>query len=337
MHAWIRSLHSVALTARKIPVAIRYLVTICVVMAVMMAWAQTNHDTHRYPFLIFFPVIFACGALFDRGNGFLATFLSAGVVDYYMLPPIGSLTVSASDDQIALVLFIAVGAAMALVVEALHVGMVDLAIQHTLAQAAVKDREVLLEELSHRTRNDLANVITLLNMQARSVDGTAHDALVSASDRVQAIARVHRRFQIHNHRVVVDTKNYIGELCDDLRLSRLSSRPVALKCELESHLISIEKAVPLGLILNEFVTNATKYAFPNDRPGEIYVGFVRQNGTYTLTITDNGVGREGAVSTGGSGSRLIQMLAAQLGSKITTEPRNPGLAVVVTIEVKTAK
>lgn len=337
MHGWIGSLHSVTLAARKIPVAFRYLITICAVFAVMWVWTRISHDTHGYPYLIFFPVIFACGALLDRGNGFLATILSAAVVDYFMQPPLRSLTITAGDDQIALALFIIVGFVISFVVEALHIGLVDLSIEHQRVQAAVRDREVLLEELSHRTRNDLANVITLLNMQARSLDGAAHDALVSAADRVQAIARVHRRFQIHNHRVVVDTKSYICELCDDLRLSRLASRPIALQCDAESHLISIEKAVPLGLILNESVTNATKHAFPDERAGVIGVRFVRTDDTYTLTVADNGVGTAAAVSQRGTGSRLIQMLAAQLESKIATEPRTPGTAIVVTIPVKTAK
>jgi len=337
MHGWIGGLHSVTLTARKIPVAIRYLLTVCVVLAVMWAWTHTGHDAQRYPYLIFLPVIFACGAIFDRGNGFLATILSATIVDYFMQRPVGSLAVADGDDLVALALFIAVGFSMAFVVEALHVGLVDLSIEHQRVQAAVRDREVLLEELSHRTRNDLANVITLLNMQARSADGVAREAMISAADRVQAIARVHRRFQIHNHRVVVDTKSYIGELCDDLKLSRLASRPIALHCESESHLISIEKAVPLGLIVNECVTNATKHAFPDERPGTISVRLIRVGDTYTLTVTDNGIGTKADAAHAGTGSRLIQMLAAQLGSTIEIEPRSPGTAVIVTIPVKSAK
>jgi two-component sensor histidine kinase len=337
MNGWIGSLHGLALTSRKMPVAIRYLITVAIVFIVMGAWMQTDAHAQRYPFLIFIPVIFACGALFDRGNGFLATILSAGASDYYMLPPVGSLTVASGDDQIALALFVVVGFAIAAVVEALHVGLVDLAIEHERAQTAVKDRELLLEELSHRTRNDLANVVTLLNLQARSAEGAAREALVSAADRVQTIARMHRRLEIYNNRVVVDTKSYIGELCSDLRLSRLASRPIALECDAESHSISIEKAVPLGLIVNESVTNAAKHAFPDERQGAISVRFVRVGDFYTLTIADNGVGAESAASGGGIGSRLMQMLAAQLGSKITTEPRMPGTAVVVTIAVKTAK
>lgn len=337
MNGWIGRLHNIALASRTIPVSVRYLITIATVSIVMWAWMQTDAHAQRYPFLIFIPVIFACGAFLDRGNGFLATILSAGMSDYYMLPTLGSLTVANGDDQIALALFIVVGFMIAAVVEALHVGLVDLAIEHERTQVAVRDRELLLEELSHRTRNDLANVITLLNLQARSVDGAAREALVSAADRVQTIARVHRRLEIFNNKVVVDTKSYIGELCSDLRLSRLASRPIALECDAESHAISLEKAVPLGLIVNESITNAAKHAFPDQRQGIISVRFVRDDNVYKLTVEDDGVGNATAAHDGGIGSRLMQMLAAQLGSNVTIEPRMPGTAVVVTIAVRTAK
>jgi len=337
MNGWIGNLHRIALASRKMPVSLRYLITIAAVVSVTWAWMAADPQAQRFPFLIFIPVIFACGALLDRGNGFFATLLAAALSDYYMLPPFGSLTVANGDDQITLALFVVIGFMISAVMEALHVGLVDLAVEHDRAQVAVKDRELLLEELTHRTRNDLANVITLLNLQARSVEGAAHEALVSAADRVQTIARVHRRLEIHNQRVVVDTKSYIGELCSDLRFSRFGARPIALECDAESHAIGIEKAVPLGLIVNESVTNAAKHAFPGERTGVISVTFAREGEVYKLTVSDNGVGQVSEAYGTGTGSRLMQMLAAQLGSKIAIEPRTPGTAVVVTISVRSAK
>jgi two-component sensor histidine kinase len=311
--------------------------TIISVVMVASILLHTVGQDQRYPFLIFFLVIFACGAFLDRGNGFLATGVSAGLIDYYMMAPYHTLDIANTSDQIALILFVLIGVIIATVVEALHVGLVELAAEHELARKAVNDREILLEELSHRTRNDLANVITLLNLQARTADVGAREALASAADRVQTIARVHRRLQIYNDRVVVDTKSYINELCNDLRLSRLASRPIALECNAESHSVGLEKAVPLGLIINESVTNATKHAFPDERPGIITVRFAREGSHYNLTVADNGIGTPQAPTDGGTGSRLMQMLAAQLGSKVAFEPRDPGSAVVVTIAVKTEK
>ena len=199
----------------------------------------------RYPFLVFIPVILGSGALLDRGNGFLATGLSTGLVDYYNLPPLYSMAVASGQDQAALALFFFIGVFISLVVEALHVGLVDLAIEHEKARAAVEDRELLLDELAHRTRNDFANVVTLLNLQSRSAGDDAREALVAAADRVQTIARVHRRLELRGDHVGVDTKSYINE-CADLRLSRLAMRPVAIECNAESHSISLEKRCRLG-------------------------------------------------------------------------------------------
>jgi len=337
MRPWIEKLHRMALVSRSMPVALRYSITVVVVLTVAWAWLAWGNGDQRYPFLIFFPVIFACGALLDRGNGFLATALAALLCDYYMLPPYHSFSIANGADQLALALFVLIGAIMAAVVEALHVGLVDLAIEHERVRTAVKDREMLLEELSHRTRNDFANVITLLNLQARSAEGSARESLVSAADRVQTIARVHRRLELRDGRVVVDTRSYIGELCADLRLSRLATRPIALECAAESHSISLEKAVPLGLIVNESITNAAKHAFPDQRQGIIKVLFERLGDYYRLTIADNGVGQALPRQGAGIGNRLMQMLAAQLGSKVAVEPLTPGTAVVVTIAVKTVK
>lgn len=336
MQPWINSLHRTAVVSRGMPVALRYSITAVAVFASAWAWLTWGNNDPRYPFLIFFPVILACGALLDRGNGLVATALAALLCDYYMLPPYHSFSIANSVDQVALLLFVLIGVIMSAVVEALHVGLVNLAIEHERVRTAVKDRELLLEELSHRTRNDFANVITLLNLQARSAEGNAHENLVSAADRVQTIARVHRRLELRDGRVVVDTKAYMGELCADLRLSRLAMRPIALECVAESHLISLEKAVPLGLIVNESITNATKHAFPDQRQGIIKVQFQRLGNTYRLTVADNGVGHVSPGRDGGIGNRLMQMLAAQLGSKVSVEALSPGTAVVVTIAVKSA-
>ena len=171
------------------PVAVRYAITTTIVFAIV--WARITWgggELERYPFLVFIPVILGSGALLDRGNGFLATGLSTGLVDYYNLPPLYSMAVASGQDQAALALFFFIGVLISLVVEALHVGLVDLAIEHEKARAAVEDRELLLDELAHRTRNDFANVVTLLNLQSRSAGEDAREALVATADRVQTIA-----------------------------------------------------------------------------------------------------------------------------------------------------
>ncbi|MFA5955811.1 sensor histidine kinase [Hyphomicrobium sp.] len=337
MDKWISAIHNAALAARAIPVALRYAITVALVtltVGVQLAWGSGTVDCH--PFLTFIPVVFVCGTLFDRGNGFLATVLSAAACRYYFLDPPHSLSVVQPGDQGAFVLFIVIGFGISSVVEALHTGLVALATEREGSKTAVRDRDLLLNELAHRTRNDFANVVTLLNLQSRSANAEAREALTSAAERVQTIARVHRRLELRNDRVVVDTKSYIGELCADLRLSRLAMRPIAITCDVESHSISLEKAVPLGLIINESVTNAAKHAFPDGRQGNITVNFRREVNVYKLVVADDGVGN-GDVSNGGIGNKLMGMLAAQLNSKFTFERMSPGMAVVVLIPITSVK
>ena len=147
----------------------------------------------------------------------------------------------------------------------------------------------------------------------------------AAADRVQAIARVHRQLALRGTNVVVDSKAYISELCGDLRLSRLSTRPIAIECQAESHSLGIEKAIPLGLIVNESVTNAVKHAFAEDSHGAIVVSFKRLGDVYRLAVTDNGTGGSSSVQRGsGMGTRLMRLLAGQLGSSLETQTDRTG-------------
>ncbi len=182
MQRWISTVHNSALASRSMPVALRYVMT--AVLVALTVWAQmtwSSEAADRYPFLIFIPAIFVAGALLDRGNGFFATVLSAIACAYYFLDPRYSLSVANSGDQAALALFVLIGFAISAVVEALHVGLVELAVERETAHAALKDRDLLLNELSHRTRNDFANVVTLLNLQSRSANDEAKEALASAA------------------------------------------------------------------------------------------------------------------------------------------------------------
>jgi two-component sensor histidine kinase len=332
MENWVSVIHSTALAVRGTPVALRYAVTTALVFVVLwlQIWAEAGRPSGLDPFLAFVPVVFFCATLLDRGNGFYATVLSALACSYYFLYARNSPALLYPSDEAQIVVFLLIGFGISSIMEALHGGLVALATERENARRTLHDRDLLLNELAHRTRNDFANVVTLLNLQSRSANVEAREALVSASERVQTIARVHRRLELRDDRVVVDTKSYIGELCSDLRLSRLAMRPVAIECDVESHSIGLEKAVPLGLIINESVTNATKHAFPDQRAGKITVSFRRNNEAYRLAIADNGVGNI-ETANGGIGNRLMGMLAAQLNSTLEFESLSPGHAVVVTI------
>ena len=135
----------------------------------------------------------------------------------------------------------------------------------------------------------------------------------------------------------VGVRGFLDALAADLRPTLLAGRAVALEVEAEEDVqLPAERAVPLGLVVNEAVTNALKHAFPKGRAGTVRVRFAREGGGYALTVADDGIGPspaprtedDGAASGGPAGTRLIGALARQLGG--TVEWRGPpGTAVVV--------
>ncbi len=230
----------------------------------------------------------------------------------------------------ALVLFIAIGIATAILIEALHRAYVEIAEAHERLKKTASDRAVLLRELSHRMRNDLAAVASLLSMQARAVEDPAGKAaLVAAGDRIQVLARVHQRLAVQEGAAALDTQQFIADLCHDLQASLVGFRPVTIRVSAESHPITLQRAVALGLMINELLTNALKHAFPDGSAGQVEVQFQRQSADFCLRVRDNGAGLGGAVRGTGMGQDLVRGLAASLGGRAVIEDAQPGVEVKI--------
>jgi two-component system, sensor histidine kinase PdtaS len=304
----------------------RYASTIAIVLATGWIWLQLDIDQ---PYLLFFPAIFFCAAAFDRGSGFVATLLSALFAARQLLAPLN--TAVRTRDEIQLALFVIIGLAVAWLVEALRTRIIELSKEKEVSERLAQERKVLLDELAHRTRNDLANVVTLLRRQARQTSADAKESLNAAADRVQTIARVHRRLEVSGERVVVNSKQYLEELCDDLRTTRLASGLIQLDCQVECHSIGVEKAVPLGLIVNELVTNAAKHAFEGKSYGRIAVSFSEVGDSYYLQVSDDGIGYDTSSGSAGLGHGLLNLLASQLGSTLKTHADSRGTTASVGI------
>lgn len=187
-------------------------------------------------------------------------------------------------------------------------------------EADASQKEVLLDELSHRVNNDLQRLVALLHSQAASDPGAA-DALRIAASRVQVLRRVHERLSRRDARAIVDSRVFIEGLVKDLRATVDGMRPIALTVRAESHALSVMTASDVGLIVNELVTNALKHAFPTEREGLIRVTFRRDDLSYELAVTDNGIGsaadvRLARAEAGGAGTRLLRALATQLGGRL---------------------
>jgi two-component sensor histidine kinase len=197
-----------------------------------------------------------------------------------------------------------------------------------------REKDLVLQEASHRFKNELAMLSALLRLQERSVeDETARTALASTADRVQVLARVHERLQRAEKAAVVDMREFIVALCDDLRMALIGLRPILMKVEAETHRLSQERAVAIGLVINELLTNALKYAFPEDRSGTVKVRFMRQEDGFCLMVIDDGIGIpcERKPDGSGLGQRLIRSMVMQLQGSVEFTPDSGAAGTIVTV------
>lgn len=199
-------------------------------------------------------------------------------------------------------------------------------------KAAQARQAEMFEELNHRVKNNLGIVVALLNMQARSGGSALRTALGKAVDRVQSIAAVHESLSTHNNAGEVDFGAYLRNLVERLSRSILGDGRVRIEVEACSCALSIDQAVSLGIVVNELVTNAVKYAFPSPRTGSIRILFHPTQGGAMLTVGDDGCGLpedfEGA--GGGLGARLVKSFVAQVGGALAIR-HQPGATFEITL------
>ena len=345
---------------RRWPAWARYAATLDIVAAVFLLRRAADPILPQgYPYLLAFLAVLLAAALFDHAAGLLAAALSAALAAHFYLPPLGSLAVERQGDVVGLGVFAAVAAAISLAVETLHRALADLHRALDERQRALDDlarsnadlarserrRGLLLGEFRHRTRNDLHSLVGLLRLRARAAPSdAARDGLREAAEHALALARVHTHLagDGSGDAASVDTRAFVAGLCADLAAAQTGEglRPVALVAEAEAHALDAERAVQLGLVLNEAVTNALKYAFPEERARTVRVRFAREGGEFVLTVADDGIGlpRDGEVaggatlrrslSGGGLGTRLLAALAAQLRGTFKRVPGECGVGTV---------
>jgi two-component sensor histidine kinase len=186
---------------------------------------------------------------------------------------------------------------------------------------------VLLRELAHRVANNFASVASLIRRKANLIgDSEAKSVLNEAVEQVMVLARVHDRLRTESDGISLDSKSFIEELCGDLKVLVAPGQPVAIECRAVSRSLSVAQAVPLGLIVNELVTNAIKYAFPEGRAGTVRVVFQEAgDDALHLRVQDDGIGlQSGHVPSSGLGHSLVRALCQQLGGTLKIESTDRG-------------
>lgn len=200
-------------------------------------------------------------------------------------------------------------------------------LQRTMENQArmLADKEALLREVQHRVRNNLQLIGSLLTLQADGVDDRqARTELNEATTRVRAIALAQERLDDATRAAAIDLAVYFVSLAETVS-SRMGRNGIVFDSSaMESTFLTLERAVPLGLIVNELLINAVRHAFPAGRGGTVSIGTHRsEDGTLSVTVADDGDGLppdfdlERAKTLG---LRLIRRLAAQLRARVTTEP-----------------
>ncbi len=338
--------------ARRLPARTRYMATLGIVVGLaLLRWAADPVLPPGDPSLFLVLGILLASALFDHGAGLFATLASAALVAQVHLSARGAGTAGDGREFVALAVFVAIGSAVALTIGSLHRALAE-AQQANEARRKAHDRladseqarRLLIREFRHRTRNDLGSLASVLYLRARGASSdAAREGLREAAEHAMALARVHTWLALSDGQDLasVDTREFVLGLCNDLSAVRSGEglRPIVLLAEAEVHALDAERAIQLGLVLNEAVTNAMKYAFPEDRPGTVRVRFGREGEAFLLTVEDDGIGlpREGdmerephrALPAGsGLGTRLLRGLAAQLRGSFTRRPGPEGRGTV---------
>jgi two-component sensor histidine kinase len=197
--------------------------------------------------------------------------------------------------------------------------------------ALAAEREMLLREVNHRVGNSLQIIASLLHLQANSsTQDDVKAALTNAMGRVAAVAQVHRRLYTSHDLKSVLLNQYLDALLDDLRRSAEGNRMSRLTLKAVPVEIDPDRAVAIGIIVNELVMNAVKYAYP-DCSGPIHVVLSAEGDDLSLSITDDGVGLNGKNDprSTGMGQRIVSAMAAKLEASVERDPDHSGTRIVL--------
>jgi PAS domain S-box-containing protein len=187
--------------------------------------------------------------------------------------------------------------------------------------ASLKEREVLLQEVHHRVKNNLQVISSLINMQKRQMrDADGRRGLDECKARVEAIALIHEKLYQAKNYASIPFSEYARSLADNIfHATGVSPSNVVLKMEIESVALAVDRAIPCGLILNELISNALKHAFPAERQGAVHVELRRRNADLLLAVGDDGVGMPTGFDLAKSdslGLQLVSTLVEQLQARL---------------------
>ena len=272
------------------------------------------------PFALTFPVLVVVGLVAGAWAGAITLVGCQLLIWYAVLPPRFSFAITSLTTLLDLLLV-----TLAQIILLWSVTAYRSVMEHAQREnrQRIEDLSLALREIDHRTRNNFALAIGMLEIEARNAEeATLRSGLNRAAARLQAIAGAYKNLALSSVCLeAVRLHDYLNEMCGRLREGMLSPA-VSLQLECDQVTVPPQFAVRVGLIVNEVVTNAAKHAFP-EGVGSITVKLEKKADLLSLCISDDGKGidADGPVSQG-LGSKLIAMLVRQLAAKMQCETRS---------------
>jgi PAS domain S-box-containing protein len=197
--------------------------------------------------------------------------------------------------------------------------------KNTIAQLnnSLEEKNILLKELYHRTKNNMQVICSIMNLKiAHSNDASVKEIFAEIITKIQTMALVHQKLYESNNLSNINLNEFVTSITDIIvKNNETTQGKISIHHSIDSIPISIDTAMPLGLVLNELIINTAKYAFPGDRKGDIWIDVHGRDDTITVDYKDNGIGLPRGFDPAGTqtlGMKIVQNIAKmQLGGEIT--------------------
>ncbi len=189
------------------------------------------------------------------------------------------------------------------------------------------ENELLLKEIHHRVKNNLEIVSGLLALQAAQTDhSSAQDVMQASQNRVLSMGIIHQKLYQKANLSAIEMKDYFRSLGENILDTFNASGRIVIETRMDPMELDVDTAVPIGLITNELLTNALKYAFPGNADGQVTISIQpgKKKDELVFCVSDNGIGRKENNTTGSSGfgTELVHLLVQQLGGRLSIENNN---------------
>jgi two-component sensor histidine kinase len=312
---------------RSTPLWLRAVISACALASAYLFQIPIKVEVPGEPFLLFFVIVLVCTLAFGQRVGFFAAILSS-VLSLPFFDPGNSLYVARAVDLEKVELYLVFSASIVPVAGAFGDALLSAYAQSEASARREREKSLLLSELSHRVANNFSVISAFMRQKAIGTsDPNAKASIDQAITQLSVMARIHGRLSVAGQSCI-DIRSFLEGLCEDISNSA-GGCTWPVKCLAASYPVHASDAVPLGLIVNELITNAQKYAFPAGGTGTIEVTLEKTVEGLRLTVSDNGFGVQDKVHGSGLGHRLVRALVHQLGGSVQFKSSALGTSVVV--------